>query len=66
MICIYHIYNTHIYICLYVCMCVCVGIAIGLEPFHYLNDKLHTRQIHSILLQGKLQCVEKLGYVKSM
>lgn len=19
----------------------CVGIAIGLEPFHYLNDKLH-------------------------
>ena len=47
-------------------MCVYVGLAIGLEPFHYLNDKLHTRQIHSILLQGKLQWVEKLGYVKSV
>lgn len=41
--------------CLDAYVCVCVGIAIDLQPFHYLNDKLQTRQIHSILLQDKLQ-----------
>ena len=45
---IYIIYIIHTYTCVEmhvcVCVCVCVGIAIDLQPFHYLNDKLQTRQ----------------------